>query len=76
VAVACPVVGEHALLRGGLDVLEPGSHTLVVIAHALGLGEGDSPFEDVERGASITSGQPHEMIERLLAEPDATVGAE
>ena len=47
-AVAGAVVGEDALLGGGLDLLERGRDLAVRIAGALALGERDGALEDVE----------------------------
>ena len=75
-AVAGPVVGEDALLGGGLDVLEPRADAAVRVADVLGLGERDGALEDVERRARVAAGEDDEVLEGVVGERDAAVGPE
>ena len=62
-AVAGPVVGEHALLGGRLDILEPRADVALGVADVLRLGERGRALEDVEGGPRVAAGERHEVIE-------------
>ena len=66
--VAGPVVGQHLLLGGRLDVGQPGRYPPGAIADRLGLGKGDCPFQHVEGLPGVAAGQPDQVAERLVVE--------
>ena len=73
-AVAGPVVGEDALLGGGLDVLETRADAAFGVADVLGLGQRGRALEDVERRPGVAAGERDQVLERVVGERDAAVG--
>ena len=63
VAVAGAVVGEDALLGGGLDVREGGGDAAVGVAGVLVLGERDGALEHVQRLPRVAAGEVDEVVE-------------
>ena len=76
VAVAGPVVGEDALLGGGLDVVQGGGDAAVGVPGVVVLGQGRGALEDVEDLPCIAAGDVHEVLERVVGEGDAATGPE
>ncbi len=75
-AVAGTVVGEHALLGGGLDILEARTDAALRVADVLGFGERRRALEDIERRPGVAAGERDEVLEGVVAEADPAVGAE
>ena len=75
-AVAGTVVGQGPLLRGRLDVLQPGGDPSFGVARPLRVGDRNRALENVEGLACVSGGEAHEVFERLTAERDAAGWAE
>ena len=75
-AVAGPVVGQHALLGGRLDIAEVGCDVALVVAASFGFGQGDRAFEHVQRLSGVAGGEADEMVERLRLDAHAALGPE
>ena len=75
-AVAGAVVGEDALLGGGLDILESRTDAPVGVADVLGFGERRRALEDVERRPGVAAGERDEVLEGVVGEADAAVRPE
>ena len=70
VPVAGAVVREDPLLGRGLDVLEPRRDVTIGVADSLGLGQRDRALQHVERRARVPTGQPDQVLERVVGERD------
>ena len=76
VAVAGPVVAEHALLGRDLDVLEARADMAVGVADPLVLGQRRRALEHVERGPGVAARERDEVLEGVVAERHAAVRPE
>ena len=75
-SIAGPVVGEGALLSGGLDIPKSGCDVAFAVAGTLRLGDRDGALQDVERLPRVSGGEAYKVVEGLLADGHAALGTE